>query len=63
MKTAEKEIMWGEHKLDWDVFNEGRQASKDEKRGNPYPKNTNSWYSWNAGWNSYEPQTLNTSGK
>lgn len=47
--------------VDLDVFNEGLQACIDfetqrskEKQVNPYQPNTDKWYSWFKGWNSYD---------
>lgn len=43
--------------MNWEAYNQGF-AAWDEylktniKPGNPYPKESEPWYSWNRGWNS-----------
>ena len=44
-------------KIDWDAYQKGKEASikynsDTTKANNPYILNTDSWYSWNKGWNS-----------
>ncbi len=44
-------------KEDWNAYKEGQETSKRVKSNpdlaeNPYLINTDSWYSWNKGWNS-----------
>lgn len=50
------------NEIDWKAYDEGyskcRQVDNDNSGGslNPYPKGTDSWKSWNLGWNTWWPQ-------
>jgi hypothetical protein len=45
-------------KMDWKAYDEGFKRCKEvdndvSQANNPYEKDTESWGSWNRGWNEY----------
>lgn len=38
--------------INWEAYELGFSACIKNKKGNPYKKGTDEWYSWNKGWNA-----------
>jgi hypothetical protein len=54
--------------MDWIAYKEGKEASIEFNSdtnlvSNPYPKDTESWHSWNEGWNSDFKHYLSIKGE
>jgi len=45
--------------MNWEAYRQGQDAWREYLdtmvlMHNPYPKDTDEWYSWNEGWNSQD---------
>lgn len=52
-------VLWCDKELDIKIYQEAYNLSKElnsdttKSGGNPYPKGTVEFHSWNVGWNTY----------